>query len=95
MYKIINTPIYLNLRLLRKKFIKKKIKHKYILQKICEIDWQFSDFGIVELLNILEEFGVAWGNEVYSDSFSAKSASSSDSMNVSFFGDGHIIIDDQ
>jgi len=65
------------------------------LDEVGDVEWHLVDLGVVELLNLSEHFGVLGGDKVDSNTLSAESTTSTDSVDVVLLGSGEIVVDDK
>lgn len=57
--------------------------------------WHLFDLGVVMVLDLSDEFGVVWKNEVDGNSLSTESTSSTNSMDVVLLFEWELVVDDE
>lgn len=65
------------------------------LDKVGNVERHLIDLGVVELLDLSEHGNILGGDEVDSNTLSAESTTSTDSVDVVLLGGGEIVVDDQ
>ena len=66
-----------------------------ICVELFKVLWHFLDLGVVMILDLPNELGIIWNNKVDSDTLSTKSSSSTDSVNVVFFFEWELVVDNE
>jgi len=57
--------------------------------------WHFFNLSVVMVLNLSDEFGIIWRDEVDSNTFSSETTGSTDSMNVILLLERKLVVNDE
>jgi len=65
------------------------------LDKVSNIHWHLLDLGGIELLDLTHHTNIISGNKVDCNTFSSKTTTTTDSVNVVFAVGGKVVVDNQ
>jgi len=67
----------------------------FLIKDVGNIKGHFNNFSVVVFFYFLQEFVIRWGHKVDSNTFTTETTTSSNSVNLLFFGKRKIEVDNE